>query len=94
MATFFVCLGTVDLQEVRFGYQLDDLLSAACLESRCFLGMRVLRNTRSTVALCIRVRGDMRSEKWQDSLCVCMATLLFVKCCKKLDLVIEWTTYS
>ena len=47
----------------------------------------------STVALCISVsEGHMFSE--MARLFVCLATVVFVTCCRRLDLVIEWTMYS
>ena len=47
----------------------------------------------STVALCISVsEGHVFSE--MARLFVCLATVVFVRCCRRLDLVIEWMMYS
>ena len=63
MARFFVCLVTVVLQEVGFSDQVDDVLSVPCLDVRCFLCMRMLRNKMSSVALCISMsEGHAISE--------------------------------
>ena len=48
------------LQEVAFGDRVDDVLSAMCLDGRCFLHMRMLRNKMSSVARCISVSEAAR----------------------------------
>ena len=57
------------LQEVGFVDRVDDVLRVPCLEGRCFLHMRMLRNKMFSIALCIFV-SDEGDERWQDSLCV------------------------
>ena len=66
MARFFVCLATVVLQEVGFGDQVDDVLSAPCLEGLGFLRMRMLRNVVFTVACAYPCRRGTHCERWQD----------------------------
>ena len=46
------------LQEVGFGDRVDDVLSAPCLDSRCFLRMRMLRYKIFSIALCISVSEE------------------------------------
>ena len=88
MARFFVCLVTAVLQGVGFVDRVDDVLSASCLKGLCFFRMRMLRNIILTVALCISVSKRpliLRDGKFF----VCQATVVFVRCCRRLDSVIE-----